>query len=414
MSATHGARLTRTPSHLRLVLICGALSALAAFSIDTYLPALPSMARSLHTTASTAQLTLTAVLIGLALGQLVSGPLSDAYGRRTPLLVGLVLYTLVTLLCAASPGVWWLIGLRLVQGLTGSSALVISRAVVRDHYTGDEAARFYSMLMLVNGTAPLIAPLLGGQLLRFGSWPLVFVVLAGLGAVLTVTSAVTLPETLPVELRHRGGMGPTLLVFRDLLKDRTFVGYGLSCGLVFAALFCYVSGATFVLQDIYGLSPQQFSGVFAGNAIGIIVVGQVGRRFIGRNTPRQVLTVGVGLSALGGFAVLACVLTSAPLALLLPSLFVVVTCIGLVAPNATALALADHPRTAGSASALVGVAQLVFGGLAAPLVGVAGTQSSVPLGVLVATLGVGAVLALRLVSPRSGLTSAEGDVLLEV
>lgn len=357
------------------------------------------MARSLHTSASTAQLTLTAVLVGLALGQLVVGPLSDAYGRRPPLLVGLVLYTVATLLCAASPGVWWLVGLRLVQGLTGSAALVISRAVARDHYAGDEAAKFYAMLMLVNGAAPLTAPVIGGQLLRFGSWHLVFIVLAGLGALLTVASATSLPETLPVGQRHGGGLRPTLVVFRDLLKDRTFVGYGLSGGLVFAALFCYVSGATFVLQDIYGLSPQQFSAVFAVNAIGIVVVGQIGRRLIGTFTTWQLLRFGVGMSVVGGFATLACVLTSVDLALLLPSLFLVVTAVGLVAPNATALALADHPRTAGTASALVGVGQLVFGGLAAPLVGVAGTQSSVPLGVLVAVLGVGAALALRLVRP---------------
>ena len=348
------------------------------------------MTRSLHTTASTAQLTLTAVLIGLALGQLVAGPVSDSRGRVAPLVVGLSIFTVASVVCAMSPGVWPLAGARLVQGAAGAAGLVVARAVVRDRYTGNEAARFFALMMMVNGAAPLIAPVLGGQLLRVGSWRLVFGALAIIGALLTVIAATSLPETLPVELRQTGGLRSTVRTFGVLLRDRSFVGYALSCGFVFAAMFAYISGATFVLQDIYGLSAQQFSVVFAVNALGILVAGQVSRRLVGRYTPHQVLGFGIVMSVTGGVSVLICVLVSAGLPALLPALFLVVASVGFVLPNATALALADHPRTAGSASALLGVAQFVFGGVAAPLVGVAGTQSAVPLGVLTAVLSLSA------------------------
>jgi MFS transporter, DHA1 family, multidrug resistance protein len=364
-----------------------------------YLPALPAMTRSLHTTAFSAQLTLTAALVGLAVGQLVAGPVSDARGRRPVVIVGVTLYAAASLLCALSPSIWPLVGLRLVQGLAGAAGIVVARAVVRDRFSGNEAARFFALLMLVNGAAPLLAPLIGAGLLHLGSWRLVFVALAVLGALLALLAATALPETLPIELRHAGGLRATLTVFRELARDRPFVGYALSSGLVLASMFCYISGSTFVLQDVYGLSPGQFSIVFAINAFGIILAGQVSRSLVGRFTPRELLSAGIGASTLGGLAVLACVLITAGLPFLLPSLFVVVSSVGIVLPNATALALADHPRTAGSASALLGVAQYVLGGMAAPLVGVAGSRSAIPLGVLTALLGAGAVLVHRVLRP---------------
>src|SRR5947209_4111624 len=216
------------PSRLRLVLIIGALSAFGPLSLDMYLPALPSLSRDLGSGASQAQLTLTACLLGLASGQVIAGPQSDALGRRRPLLVGLLGYAVSSALCAVAPSVPVLIVLRLVQGLTGAAGIVIARAVVRDLYVGTEAARFYALTMLVNGLAPILAPIIGAQLLRVTSWRGVFLVLGAIGVVLFLAGALGLPETLPPERRRTGGIGPILLTFRRLLEDRVFVGYAVS------------------------------------------------------------------------------------------------------------------------------------------------------------------------------------------
>ncbi|MGI8475708.1 MAG: Bcr/CflA family efflux MFS transporter, partial [Thermomicrobiales bacterium] len=221
----------------RLVVLLGALTTFGPLSIDTYLPALPALRRDFGAGASQAQLTLSACLIGLALGQLLAGPLSDALGRRRPLLVGLAAYALASLLCAAAPTIGVLMGLRFVQGCAGAAGIVISRAVVRDMHAGTAAARYFSRLMLVNGLAPILAPILGGQLLRFMTWHGVFVVLAILGSALFLAAWFGLPETMPPANRQTGGFAATFQAFRELLADRAFTGYALSAGFAFAVLF---------------------------------------------------------------------------------------------------------------------------------------------------------------------------------
>lgn len=266
--------------HTRFIVLLAALVALGPLSIDGYLPGLPDLAGDLRAGAAATQLTITACLAGLAIGQLIAGPLSDTYGRRGPLLAGLGLYTIASALCAVAPDVRTLIGLRLVQGIGGAFGIVIANAMVRDRTSGTRTARLFSALTLITGLAPVFAPVLGGQLLRVTAWPGIFVGLAVLGAVMLAASAAGLPETRPSASRR-----PLPAVVGQLLSDRVFTGYVLANGLVFAAMFAYISGSPFVLQEIHGLSPQQYSAVFAVNAAGLIAAAQISGRLVARAAP---------------------------------------------------------------------------------------------------------------------------------
>lgn len=385
-------------SYFRFIVILGALTGLGPLANDTYLPGFPDIARDLHASASATQLTLTACLVGLGVGQLLAGPLSDALGRRRPLIAGLLLFVVSSLLSAMAPSIWLLVALRLLQGIGGATGIVIAAAVVRDRHTGPAAARFFSLLLLITGLAPVLAPVVGGQLLRWTSWQGIFVALAVVGAAMTAAVAVWLPETLPVERRQSGGLRAMVPIFRKLLADRVFVGYVLSCGFGFAAMFAYIAGSPFVLQVIYEMTPQKYSGVFAINALGLVVVAQVSGRIVHRFGPRKLLAVGVTSSAVGGLIVLAAVLAGAGLVPLLVGLFVVVASVGLIMPNSMALALGDYGAVAGTAAALIGLAQHLIGAAAAPFAGLAGTGSATPMAVVIAILGVGTLLAFGLLS----------------
>ncbi|HEX6457712.1 MAG TPA: Bcr/CflA family multidrug efflux MFS transporter [Thermoleophilaceae bacterium] len=392
---------------LLFVLVLGSLTAFGPLSIDMYLPGLPAMARSFHASASEAQLTLTACLVGLAAGQLLAGPLSDRLGRRPPLLLGVAAYSAASLACALAPTVQVLTGLRLVQGLAGAAGIVISRAAVRDMYSGVRAARFFSILMLVNGLAPILAPVIGGQILKVTSWRGVFVTLAAIGVALLVASFAGFQETLPPERRRGDGLRATAATMRTLLGDHVFAGYALTCGLSFAAMFAYIAGSPFVLEDIYGVSPQVFSAIFAVNAFGIVLASQLNHRLLARITPRAMLAAALLAGAAAGIALLTVVLAGGlgVWAVLVP-LFVVVSSVGVVMPNSTALAMTDHPEIAGSASALLGMLQFVVGAGVAPLVGVAGKHSAVPMALTIALLSTGALAAMALLTRRQARAAA--------
>jgi DHA1 family bicyclomycin/chloramphenicol resistance-like MFS transporter len=394
------------PKMLRYILILGGLSAFAPLSIDMYLPALPRMAVDLHSADSTLQFTLTAFIIGLALGQLLVGPISDAVGRRKPLLIGLTLYAGASVLCALSPSAELLIAARAVQALGAAAGIVIARAVVRDLYSGTAMTKFFSMLMLVSGLAPILAPVIGGQILRLTSWRGVFVVLTVFGVLLLVATAVALPEPLPVERRRPGRVGASLRTYAGLLADRSFLGYALSGGLMFAGMFAYISASSFVLQDVYGLSPQEFSLVFGANGIGIVLAGQLNGRLVGRFPERPLLAVGLTASAVGGVGVLLAAVFSLPLPALLVPLVLLVASVGMVMPNASSLAMAEHPHNAGSASALVGVLQFVVGGLATPLVSLGGANSAIPMGTVMASFAVAALIAFVTLTRRTTTAAA--------
>ncbi|HEV3361161.1 MAG TPA: Bcr/CflA family multidrug efflux MFS transporter [Pseudonocardiaceae bacterium] len=396
-------RSTSVPGHVdeparrsaRLVVILGALSAFGPLSNDMYLPAFPSISAQLHADASSVQLTLAACMVGLALGQLIAGPLSDSFGRRGPLLVGLAVFTVFSAVCALAPTVYVLTVVRFVQALGGAAGLVIANASVRDRYSGSLMSRFLSLLMLINGTAPILAPIIGGQLLRFTSWRGVFWTLTAIGFVLAVVSALWLEESLPVERRRPAHLSATLRAYRGLLTDRMFVGYALAGGMAFAAMFAYISGSSFVLQNVFGLSPQGFSLVFALNGLGIVLVGQVNGRLVRRVSSRRLLATGLCISATGGLLLLFGVLIGAGLPVVLPALFLVVSSIGLVAPNSLTMALADYASRAGTASSLVGVLQYIFGGLMAPVVGLAGVGTALPMALIIAVLPLGGLIIFR-------------------
>ncbi len=386
--------MTAATTPRRLVLVLGALSAFAPLSLDMYLPAFPELAEDLSASASQVQLTITACVIGLAAGQLIAGPLSDRFGRKRPLLIGVGAWALASVLCAIAPDITTLTAARVVQGLAGSAGIVIARAVARDLHSGPALARFFALLLLVNGVAPVLAPTLGAQVLHVTSWRGVFVVLAVLGALLWTATALVLQETLPPERRRPGGIRATLGTFRVLLSDRAFTGIALTSGLVFGTLFSYIAGSSFVLQEVYGFSEQQFALAFGANAVGLISAAQVSARLVGRLGPERILGWGLRGSLTGSLGLTAAVATDAGLVAVLLSLLVVVASVGLVAPNAAALALADHPEVAGSASALLGTSQYLLGGLLAPFVGLAGQASlaAVVLGCSVAATVVHRVL----------------------
>lgn len=384
----------------RLVVILGALSAFGPLSVDFYLPGLPKLTADFHAAAWAGQLTLTACVVGLALGQLAAGPLSDRLGRRPPLVAGLVAYSLASVACALAPSIWALVGLRFVQGLAGAAGIVVARSIVRDLVSGPAAARLFSVLMVVVGVVPIVAPIAGGQLLRFTSWRGLFAILAVVAVAILVAVVLWLQETLPRERRARAGDG---VGFGALLHDRLFVAYAVVLGLSFASMFTYIAGSSFVLQDLYGISPQLYGGVFGLNAFGLITCSQLNRTFVGRVTPERLLLAGVVAQA-GAGATLLVIVTAGGIGLagILPCLFVVVSMLGFVIPNATALAMTDYPHAAGSASALLGAGQFLLGGLAAPLVGVAGRDTAVPMSLLIALFGAGglaAALGARRVAP---------------
>jgi MFS transporter, DHA1 family, multidrug resistance protein len=375
----------------RTVVVLGMLSMFGPLSLDLYLPALPELADDLDASASAAQLSITACLVGLAVGQLVAGPLSDRLGRRRPLIVGLVGFMLASVACALAPSAAILVVLRFVQGLAGAAGLVISRAIARDLYSGRALMIFFSRLILIAGLAPVIAPILGGQLSLIMSWRGIFGVLAGFGAVLLLAGWLGLKETLPPERRIVGGFGKTLHGYNTLLHDRFFVGCALSSGLAGASMFAYISGSTFVLQRIYGMSPQGFSFVFGAISLALVIAAQVGGRLALRWPLTRVLGFGLAVNLCGAASLLATVIIGLPLAVLIAALSVMVSAVGLIFPTANALALADYPDLAGTASSLQGLSQFVFGAVAAPLVGIAGERTALPLGIVTTTASLCAI-----------------------
>jgi DHA1 family bicyclomycin/chloramphenicol resistance-like MFS transporter len=403
------ARTTRIPA--RMILIVGGLSIFGPLCLDMYLPALPSISQKLHASASAVQFSLTTCLIGIAVGQIIVGSISDRLGRRVPLVFGLSAFILASLACAAAPNIYVLTLLRFVEGFGGAAGIVISRAVVRDMYNGTTAARFFSLLMLVTGAGPFLAPQIGAGLMHIGSWRIIFLALGVVGAVLLVVAIVRLPETLPAERRRAAGLGSTVRTMGLVLKDRNFTANALATGLGFGAIFSYISGSSFVLENVFGLSPQAFSWVFALNAIGLIGGGQINARLVRRYGSVRLLSAGLALLAIGGVGLLLVAISGRfGLIGVLPCLFVALSANGFIGPNATALALSDFPHAAGSASALLGTVQFGIGAAAAPLVGLGGSHDLMPLAISMAAFGVTAIVVrLLLIRPSRAVRRATDD-----
>ncbi|SCE69460.1 MFS transporter, DHA1 family, bicyclomycin/chloramphenicol resistance protein [Micromonospora chokoriensis] len=399
---------------VQLVLVLGALIAIGPLTIDMYLPALPAITAGLQTTETAVQLTLTGTLVGLALGQLLIGPLSDVVGRRIPLLAGLAAHIVASVLCVFAPTIAVLGALRVLQGLGVAAATVVATAVVRDLFSGASFARIFSRLMLVMGLAPILAPTLGSGLLRWTEWRGVFAALAVLGAVLIVVAALRLQETLPVARRRHGGVAATVRDYRGLFNDRAFVGLVLVAGLAMAALFAYVSGSSFVLQQEYGLNEQEFGVAFGAGAVGLIAATQFNVRLLRRYTPQQILVSAlIAGTAAGLLLVLFAATGFGGLGTLLAALWLVLAAAGLALPNAPALAMSRHSEAAGTAAALLGAVQFGIGALSAPLAGLFGT-GSVPMAIVIAGGMAAALLVMLVVVPRAGLGTVDPELAVAV
>lgn len=398
---------------LLVTFLLGGLTATPPLAMDMYLPSLPEVTDSLHAPAATVQLTLTACLLGMALGQLVVGPMSDRWGRRRPLLAGLAVYVVATALCAFAPTVEFLVAFRLLQGLAGAAGIVIARAVARDLYDGLAMARFFSTLMLISGAAPIIAPLIGGQVLRVTDWRGVFVVLTAVGLLLGGVVWAKLPETLPPAERHSGGVSEALHSMRRLLADLPFTGFMLAGGFASAALFAYISASPFVIQEIYGASPQTFSLLFGLNSVGLVIVGQInGKVLVGRVGLEKVLGAGllVVIAAATALLLMSTGVFGEPgLVPVAAALFVLMSAMGITLPNTQSLALMRTERAAGSASALLGASFFLIGAIASPLVGIAGEDTAVPMAVVQLAAGLVALTCfMGMCRPWNRRASAEG------
>ncbi|MFJ1791474.1 multidrug effflux MFS transporter [Kitasatospora griseola] len=375
----------KAPFAAATVGVLGSLAALGPLTTDLYLPALPELTADLHSTAPAAQLTLTGSLLGMALGQLLFGPLSDRIGRRRPLLVGLAVYTAASVMCALAGSMPMLVAGRALQGVAGSAGLVIARAIVRDRLEGVPMIRFLATMGLISGLAPILAPVAGAQLLHVTDWRGTFLVLAVLGALLTVGSALGIRETLPAELRHGDGLGTTVRAIGGLLRDRPFLGYLLTSTFAFGALFAYVGGSSVVLQDVYRISPQTYSLVFAVNSIALLAVTQLNGRVLVQRFPGPVLLVSaLSVAVVAGVAVVLCTTVwDTGLAGVWPAFAVLMGSMGVIMPNANGQALTMAPHAAGSASALLGTGSFLCGSLVAPLSSAGGHPSATALGVIV-------------------------------
>ncbi|MDT5094349.1 MAG: transporter, family, multidrug resistance protein [Mycobacterium sp.] len=375
----------------KMIAVLGALIALGPLTLDLYLPALPKITADLSVSSSVTQLTLTGTLAGLALGQLIVGPLSDSLGRRKPLIVGIVLHMVASVVCVFAPNIEILGAGRVLQGIGASAAMVVSFAVVGDLFDDSAAATVFSRLMLVLGAGPVIAPSLGAAVLLRASWHWTFAVLVVLAGALLVVAVFALPETLPPANRRPLRLRGVLSTYASLLRDVRFVTLVAVASLSISGLFAYISGASFVLQGHYGLTQQVFAIVFGAGAIWFIAATQVNVVLLKRFSPQTIV-----VSALSGAVVVGAVFVGLSMAHLggLPAFLVpvwlVLAAMGLVIPNAPALALSRHHEAAGTAAALLGAGQFGVGALIAPLVGVLGNDEVA----LALVLAIGVTVAL--------------------
>ncbi|WP_159888422.1 Bcr/CflA family efflux MFS transporter [Paenibacillus puerhi] len=378
---------------LRFALLLGIFSALGPFTIDMYLPSFPEIAEEFGTQASLVQLSLTACLLGLAVGQLVMGTLSDVMGRRKPLLLAMILYAGASLICAFAPSIGFFIAVRFIQGFAAAAGIVISRAIVRDVYSGHELTKFFSLLMLVSNLGPLLAPVVGSGVIAFMAWSGVFLFLGLIGLLLVMATAWKLEETLPVEKRVSSNIRELIGNFKSLMQDRQFAGYALAQGIMIAGVFAYVSGTPFIYQKIYGASPQLFALLFGSNGISLIIGSQVVGRLAHRISERSFLAIGLWLSVAASVVVLLVVLLQGPLFALVVPLFFFVASIGMTATASFSLAMETQSRMAGSAAALLGLIPFLLGAVTSPLVGIAGEHTAVPLGVIILATSLLSLLA---------------------
>lgn len=375
---------------LLLVVFLGLLTAVTPLATDMYLPSLPIMPQELDTTASAIQMTIGIMIIGIAIGQLIGGPISDMWGRKKPLIIGNILCVLATLVCAFAPSIEILLLGRFLQGVTGSIGVVIAKAIARDYTSGQELMKLFSMLMMVNGLAPVIAPLIGGQILLYATWRFVFIILAIFTAIL-VLGSLLFKESLPPESRVQGGLSGALQSYKDLLKDPAFLG---QCGIqffAFGSFFCYISGSAFVYQNIFQLNAQEFSYIFGINSCGIILFSTISSRLSNVISTHSLLRSSLYQLFIGSLAFLIAMLLEAPFLIVTILLFLTVGTVSLFGASSFSIAMSNYGHVAGSASALLGFFSMICAGIVSPLVGIAGPNTAVPMGITMTIFALGAL-----------------------
>jgi len=362
--------------------------AFAPMAIDLYLPGLPAIAAEFGAAPSAAQFTLASFFVGMALGQVIHGPLADRYGRKPPLYAGLALFMLASVGCALASNITTLILLRFAQAASGSVGVVIARAVVRDRFDAHTSAKVYSLLMLVMGVAPILAPFLGGWILLFAGWRAIFLALALFGLACLVGVWRYLPETRTATAPAGGGIGTALRGYGAILRDRRFTGYALSGGFAQAGLFAYITGSPHVFINVYGVPAHHFGWLFGLNAVGLIASSQYNRRLLRHESADSILRRANRWTVFAGLVLLAVAAIGwGGLPMLLIPLFVYLVSIGFTAPNAMANALAHQGARAGSASALIGTLQFGVATVASTLVGLLGHGSALPMAAVIAGCG---------------------------
>lgn len=374
-----------------LTIFLGMLAAIAPLSTDMYLPALPEMMEDFDVAPSMIQLTLTASMAGMALGQIVAGPVSDEQGRRKPLMIGMLVFAVSSAACVFVKSIYIFLVFRFIQGCSGGAGIVIARAIARDVCKGPALTRFFSMLMLVNGLAPILAPVIGGQILRFSTWEGVFVLLTVIGVVLTIC-AIIMTETLSARRRVEGGVFASLKGFKGLFSQKYFMGHCVMQCFGFAAFFAYISGSSFVFQNIYHVSPQVFSLIFGINGIGLMISGALTGRLAGRVEDWKILRTALYVAVIGSVLLLAGFIIHMPLPAVIVVLFFTVSTLSCMATSSFSLAMQAQGRNAGSASALIGFFSMISGAVMAPVVGIAGSYTAIPMGIVMVVGEVGALL----------------------
>jgi DHA1 family bicyclomycin/chloramphenicol resistance-like MFS transporter len=366
-----------------------------------YVPAFPRVAEDLGGTATQVQLTLTTFFVGMALGQLIGGPVSDQRGRRRPLLAAVLAMTLASIVCALAPTIGLMMAARLVQGFAGGWAMVIGRAVIVDLATGARLVRVLNVIAGVGGIAPIVGPLLGAVILQLSGWRVSFWTVAALGVAMLCAVLAAVPETLPPARRHGGGLGTFGRAAGQVLRNRHYVGYLVVSGSAMGALFAYVATSAFVLQSMNGLSPIGYSIDFAANAGGMTVAALVAARLAGRVATRNVILVGQVAALASGVAMLIGALWfDTPLPVVIVSFFVLMSAQGLIGGNAGALASTEVPDHPGTGSALLGFVQWVAAGTIAPLAGLGGEHTAVPMAALIIAGAASSMAGLLLLARR--------------
>lgn len=408
MSAVTGEPETTAPAPVPLswLGVLALLTSVAPLSIDMYLPAFPAMAAEFGTSASTIQLTLTTFMVGLGLGQLFIGPLSDRFGRRPLMLAGPLVCIAAGAACALAPNIALLTGFRFLQGFSGAAGVVLSRAVISDRARGATAARYFSIMMIINGVAPVVAPLIGGSLVGYIGWRGVFWILTGLAVAMFLGVIFILAETHPPERRTTGGIRAMMRDAASVFHNRRYIGYTLTFAFGFTVMFSYIAASPFVLQNVLGLSTVTYSFAFASNAVGLVVMNAVNAKIVGRFGQRRLLYLGIGLLVVFSTLLVVDVALGPVLWVTLGLLWCAVTSLGLVVANATALALDEVRHVAGSGSAVLGALQCGMAAIVAPLVGIGGAHTAMPMAIAMLTSALIAATALVTLTRRPTANSS--------